>query len=366
MQFGIIGISYRQAPIEVRDRAAFSDSKKIEFYDRLREQGICQAVILSTCNRSEVSFLMADEKESAVVKEEFLLQCGSPELKEYLFEKKGEEALHYLFCVAAGLDSLVVGEDQILGQVQSALDFSRRVGGCGKQMNRIFLDAITCAKKIKTQLKISEHPISICYIGMKCLAKACKIEGKTALVIGSGKMAALALTYSVTNPIIQEANAAAAEAARQEVLPGSAGFEEVTGDFGEGVVSVYRATDGKGYVVTAETNGYGGNYQTVVGIDSEGKIVNLTVMEQNETPGLGTKTAERDHLDQYIGKDSSLEGVTAISGSTISSNALKTTVEMAFSAVEAAENGAAGGETPAGASDAAGEETPGESDQTAE
>src|SRR5699024_9096345 len=130
-------------------------------YDRLREQGICQAVILSTCNRSEVSFLMADEKESAVVKEEFLLQCGSPELKEYLFEKKGEEALHYLFCVAAGLDSLVVGEDQILGQVQSALDFSRRVGGCGKQMNRIFLDAITCAKKIKTQLKISEHPISI-------------------------------------------------------------------------------------------------------------------------------------------------------------------------------------------------------------
>ena len=195
MQFGIIGISYRQAPIEVRDRAAFSDSKKIEFYDRLRERGICQAVILSTCNRSEVSFLMADEKESAVVKEEFLLQCGSPELKEYLFEKKGEEALHYLFCVAAGLDSLVVGEDQILGQVQSALDFSRRVGGCGKQMNRIFLDAITCAKKIKTQLKISEHPISLCYIGMKCLAKACKIEGKTALVIGSGKMAALALTY---------------------------------------------------------------------------------------------------------------------------------------------------------------------------
>ncbi len=186
------------------------------------------------------------------------------------------------------------------------------------------------------------------------------------LVICAVTSAALALTYSVTNPIIQEANAAAAEAARQEVLPGSAGFEEVTGDFGEGVVSVYRSTDGKGYVVTAETNGYGGNYQTVVGIDSEGKIVNLTVMEQNETPGLGTKTAERDHLDQYIGKDSSLEGVTAISGSTISSNALKTTVEMAFSAVEAAENGAAGGETPAGASDAAGEETPGESDQTAE
>ncbi len=195
MQFGTIGISYQQAPIEIREKAAFSDTKKMECYDHLRERGITQMVILSTCNRSEIYFLTAEETDAAAVKEEFLFQCGAPELEKYLFEKQGGEALKYLFCVAAGLNSLVVGEDQILGQVQDALEFSRRMGCCGKGMNRIFLDAVTCAKKIKTELKISERPLSICYIGMKCLENACKIAGKTALVIGSGKMAALALTY---------------------------------------------------------------------------------------------------------------------------------------------------------------------------
>ena len=195
MKFGVIGISYRKAPIHIRDKAAFSDSKKMEFLDRLQEHGIAQAVILSTCNRSEVYFLAEDPTAAAIVKEEFILQCGAPELVGYLFEKREQQALTYLFSVAAGLDSLVIGEDQILGQVQNALDFSRRIGCCGKQMNRIFLDAVTSAKKIKTQLKISERPLSICYIGMKCLAGACDIAGKTALVIGSGKMAALALTY---------------------------------------------------------------------------------------------------------------------------------------------------------------------------
>lgn len=195
MRFGVVGISYRQAPIEVRDQAAFSDSKKIEFYDALTRQGIDQAVVLSTCNRSEVYYIASSEQERVAVKEQYLTECGAPSLVEYLFEKQEEEAMEYLFSVAAGLDSLVVGEDQILGQVQSALDFSRRIGNCGKQMNRIFLDAISSAKKIKTELKISEHPLSICYIGMKRLEQACEVGGKTALIIGSGKMASLALTY---------------------------------------------------------------------------------------------------------------------------------------------------------------------------
>ncbi len=195
MQFGVIGISYKQAPIEVRDKAAFTDSKKIEFYDRLREQGMEQAVVLSTCNRSEVYYIYTKPEDGEKIRRQYLLECGDPELGHFLFEKQREEAVRYLFTVAAGLDSLVIGEDQILGQVQEALDFSRQIGCCGKQMNRIFLDAISCAKKIKTELKISEHPLSICYIGMKLLANACETVGKTALVIGSGKMAALALTY---------------------------------------------------------------------------------------------------------------------------------------------------------------------------
>ena len=103
MRFGVVGISYRQAPIEVRDQAAFSDSKKIEFYDALTRQGIDQAVVLSTCNRSEVYYIASSEQESVAIKEQYLTECGAPSLVEYLFEKQEEEAMEYLFSVAAGL-----------------------------------------------------------------------------------------------------------------------------------------------------------------------------------------------------------------------------------------------------------------------
>lgn len=238
MQFGVIGISHRQAPIEIRDRAALSDSDKLELYESLRGEAIGQAVVLSTCNRSEVYYIYTNPKEGKTVRREYLRQCGEPQLDRFLFERQGEEAIRYLFSVAAGLDSLVVGEDQILGQVQAALDFSRRVGCCGKQMNRIFLDAIANAKKIKTELKISERPLSICYIGIKCLENACEIAGKTALVIGSGKMAALALTYLrdlgaeriyLCNRSVERALALKGEDERVCVLPFAQRYEVVGG-----------------------------------------------------------------------------------------------------------------------------------------
>ena len=90
----------------------------------------------------------------------------------------------WLFRIAAGLESLVLGEDQILGQVRDALDFSRTMGYSKKELNRIVRDGITCAKQIKTELKISEKPLSVSYIGIKKLEEACGISGKRILVIG--------------------------------------------------------------------------------------------------------------------------------------------------------------------------------------
>ena len=109
-----------------------------------------------------------------------------------------------MFRVAAGLESLVVGEDQILGQVVEAMDFARTMGHSGKELERIVRDAVTCAKWIKTNYRISEKPLSVSYIGVKELHRAGGVSGKNILVIGSGKTAALALTYLFLPPTESE------------------------------------------------------------------------------------------------------------------------------------------------------------------
>lgn len=195
MHFGVLGVSYQSAPIEVRDAAALPDTRKIEAFEQLQQAGALSSVIVSTCNRSEAYFLYEQPQVPARVRQAYLALFEGEDVGRYLFERTGSQAVEYLFEVAGGLQSLVVGEDQILGQVQQALEFSRRAGFAGKEMTRIFRDAVTSAKKIKTQLKISEHPLSVCYIGIQRLEAACPLAGKSALVIGSGKMAALALAY---------------------------------------------------------------------------------------------------------------------------------------------------------------------------
>mgnify|MGYP003372712070 FL=1 len=98
----------------------------------------------------------------------------------------------------------------------------------------------------------------------------------------------------------------------------------------EGGVDVYEATNGSGYVVTAQAKGYGGMLKVMVGIDSNGLITGTEVLENNETQGLGSKVSEHAFMDQYIGKDSNLEGIEAIGGTTISSNAFTKAVRIAY------------------------------------
>lgn len=195
MQFGFLGINYQNAPLAVRDRTSFTDAMKMEFFQKAEEAGVDQCMVLSTCNRSEVYYLYEREEQQAQVQSIYEKMFPDVELEELLIRLSGNEAMAWLFRIAAGLESLVLGEDQILGQVKDALDFSRTMGYSKKELNRIVRDGITCAKQIKTELKISEKPLSVSYIGIKKLEEACGISGKRILVIGSGKTAALALKY---------------------------------------------------------------------------------------------------------------------------------------------------------------------------
>lgn len=195
MQFGCIGINYKSARLEIRDRTSFTDVLKMDFFQKMEQLEIDQCMVLSTCNRSEVFFFYDTDDQFQKIKALYLQMFEGVELEQYLFTLAGTEAIAYLFRIAAGLESLVLGEDQILGQVKDALDLSKAMGFSKKEMNKVVREAITCAKKIKTELKISEKPLSVSYVGIQQLEKNCGIAGKHVLVIGSGKMAVLALKY---------------------------------------------------------------------------------------------------------------------------------------------------------------------------
>lgn len=197
MDFAVVGVNHNNTPINIREIVSFTDTQKIEGINFLLDNGIEEAIILSTCNRSEVYIYSNNISDKVEVVKNFYQDYFDVEnIEEFLFNKTGEEAIKHVFNVSAGLDSLVLGEDQILGQVKDAHDFARQLGSSKKVFNKLFREAITVSKDIKTTTKISHQPLSISYIGIKCLKeKMGSLENKNALVIGLGKMSKLAMKH---------------------------------------------------------------------------------------------------------------------------------------------------------------------------
>ena len=199
MKLGYVGINYKNADLSVRDKIVFTDSSKADFMQNASKAGVDQILCLSTCNRCEVFFLYEEEDKLGKMKALYMQKFGltADDENTLLGVKCGDEALEYLFRIAAGHESMVLGEDQILGQLKDAADFSRTMGYSGKELNYIVREAVSCAKKIKTEYKVSEHPVSVCYAGIQEVDRLCGIKGKKALVIGSGKTAVLAVRYLI-------------------------------------------------------------------------------------------------------------------------------------------------------------------------
>ena len=194
---GVVGVNHNLAPINVREAVSFTDTKKIEAINILLDREIDEIVILSTCNRSEI-YISGENIQQKVdeVANFYKDYFGVKDIEQYLFKKTNLEAIQHLFDVTAGLDSLVVGEDQILGQVKDAHEFCMKLGATKKVFNKLFRDAVTTSKEIKTITKISQQPLSISYIGVKLLKeKMGTLEGKNALIVGLGKMNLLTLNH---------------------------------------------------------------------------------------------------------------------------------------------------------------------------
>lgn len=197
MKIRVFGANHETASLELRECLSLTETKKIELLEALIELDIKEAVVLSTCGRFEV--YVADRKDDVNVSSEALLTFIQKQFQvdveaAHFYVKEDEAAIGHLFSVTAGLNSAVLGEDQILGQVKEAIQFAMTLGTSGKVLNRLFQEAVTTAKALKTELKMSEHPLSLSYIAIKRAKQFLgDLEGKTVLMMGLGKMGQLAL-----------------------------------------------------------------------------------------------------------------------------------------------------------------------------
>lgn len=160
-----IGVNYKKVPLEIRQRYAFSEEEQREFHKRLRENcGCAGSVIVSTCNRSELYFC-GEESDTLIARAETELAAfkgmEKQEMLGQIYVYSGENALRHLFHVASGLDSMVLGEDEILRQVKDGYQLAQKEGMVCNEINIAFQGAMGSAKSIKTETLLSKTPVSV-------------------------------------------------------------------------------------------------------------------------------------------------------------------------------------------------------------
>jgi glutamyl-tRNA reductase len=184
----LVGLSHKSAPIEVRERVALTGDALKDALGELRAlDGVGEAFVVSTCNRVEV-YVQAEGEEAACR----FFTSRSPGSASHLYLKKGADAVRHLFRVAASLDSMVLGEQQILGQVKEAYGLASAVQCAGPYMSRLCNRAFATAKRVRTETEIGRGTISMSQVAVELVEKIFgDLRGRAILLVGAGKMGAL-------------------------------------------------------------------------------------------------------------------------------------------------------------------------------
>lgn len=189
-----IGISHHTAPIEVRERVAIT---RTEYAGRVQElcamPGVEEVIILGTCNRTEIYCLSSETGKETLLNWIHKINGIEPgALDEHFYGYQGEEAARHLIRVASGLDSLVLGETQILGQLKEAWQLAHDAGSMGKVLDRLFQHTFAAAKAIRTTSGISDHSVSVAYTAV-VLARQIfgELRSQTVVLVGAGEMVQL-------------------------------------------------------------------------------------------------------------------------------------------------------------------------------
>lgn len=200
MGISLISISHQIAPLSIRELFAFPESVQGELMGQMLERGIAsECVIISTCNRTEVYTYSEKTSSNFTEMQTLLLEFAEAEnvenIGDYIRFYSGSKASRHLFHVAAGLDSMVMGEDQILGQVKRAHEQARKQKTCGVYLNTLFRFAVTAAKKVKTETDLSRTTVSTATMAIKAAEQTFgSLCGKKVMLIGaSGKIGSIVL-----------------------------------------------------------------------------------------------------------------------------------------------------------------------------
>lgn len=201
-----LSLNYKKIGVEEREQVTFQDEEVVEALHKLREQkSILEATLLSTCNRTELYVVSDQEHTGAYYSRKFLADWFDVEyekIKDMTDMKVADEAVSHLFKVTAGLDSMVLGETQILGQIRDAFLTAQEEHTTGTIFNKLFKEAITVAKRGHNETDISKNAVSISYAAVE-LAKRifANVKKSRVLVIGAGEMAEESLLNLTSNGI---------------------------------------------------------------------------------------------------------------------------------------------------------------------
>jgi glutamyl-tRNA reductase len=242
----LLGINHNTAPIEVRERLAIPTERLADAARTLVHQpGIREGLILSTCNRVELITLQDNTGEASHPQSKtdllrFLHEyfaVPAQDIQPHLYEFRESEAVRHLFRVASSLDSMVVGEPQILGQVKEAYTIAREAGAVSTHLEALLQRTFTVAKKIRTETQIGSSSVSIASVAVDLARKIFgSLQGKTVLLVGAGKMSELAARHLiqqgaasilVTNRTLARAEKLAAEFLHSSVTTAVIPFDDL-------------------------------------------------------------------------------------------------------------------------------------------
>uniref|UniRef100_A0A7C4RRQ3 Glutamyl-tRNA reductase n=2 Tax=Desulfatirhabdium butyrativorans TaxID=340467 RepID=A0A7C4RRQ3_9BACT len=200
----VLGLNHKTADISIRECLAFSPLQTEDALERFRSVAVMEEVVmLSTCNRVEVILASHDPEAAIDVARRCLSEWKAVEIERFasaLYNHRNDEAVRHVFRVASSLDSMVVGEPQILGQLKHAYRLATEKKTSGVVLNRLMHRAFSVAKRVRTETGIGDHAVSISYAAIELAKKIFgSLEGKNVLLIGAGEMAELAVEHLIRN-----------------------------------------------------------------------------------------------------------------------------------------------------------------------
>jgi len=204
MHIVVVGLNYKTAPVEIRERLTFEPTQIGEAMTQLQnKKSILENVIISTCNRTEIYAVVDQLHTGRFYIKQFLsewFQLEQNDFVPYLFVYEQDGALNHLFQVSCGLNSMVVGETQILGQVRTSFLEAQSIKSTGTVFNQLFKQAITLAKKAHTETDIGANAVSVSYAAVELAKKIFgTLANKNVLILGAGKMGELAIQNLYSN-----------------------------------------------------------------------------------------------------------------------------------------------------------------------